>query len=294
VIKRPGFGTLVIIGGAEEKAGDRVILRYIAKRLGRGKLVVSTVASEVPGTLWNEYEKVFRSMGIRHLHHLNVQDRGEAMEERALRTLDDADAVFFTGGDQLRITSVLGDTPVYNRVKEIYESGGLIAGTSAGASVMTETMMVSGDSEASLRVKSGLRMAPGFGLLQGVVVDQHFAQRGRLGRLVTAIAQNPRMLGIGLDEDAAVIYQRQRFQVIGTNAVHIVDASKVTFTNIAENEPDMPVGIYGVRLHLMNMGDKFDCRTRRPKYVPKEIAFKQWGLAGLDEEPEKKRAAESG
>jgi cyanophycinase len=279
--RKPGFGTLVIIGGGEDKKDAKLILKFIAKKVGRGKIVVSTVASEQPGTIWNEYEALFRSLGVRHVFHLNVESRAEAMSERALAVMRDADAVFFTGGDQLRITSTLGDTPVYTRVTEIFESGGLIAGTSAGASVMTETMMVSGEAETTQRVDNTIRLAPGFGLLPGVIIDQHFSQRGRVGRLLAAVAQNPRMLGIGLDEDAAIVYRRQRFQVLGTNAVHILDASKVTFSNIAEEDPNLPIGVYGVRMHMMNMGDVFDLKSRKPRYVPKEVALKQFGL--LDE-----------
>jgi cyanophycinase len=280
--RKPGFGTLVIIGGGEDKKGAKLILKFIAKKVGRGgKIVVSTVASEVPGLNWDEYETLFRSLGVRHVFHLHVETREDAKSERALSVLRDADAVFFTGGDQLRITSLLGDTPVYSRVKEIFESGGLIAGTSAGASVMTETMMVSGPAETTQRVDTSIRLAPGFGLLPGVIIDQHFSQRGRVGRLVAAIAQNPRMLGVGLDEDAAIIYRRQRFQVLGTNAVHILDASKVSFSNVAEEDPNLPICVYGIRMHMMNMGDVFDCRSRKPKYVPKETALKTLGL--LDE-----------
>lgn len=285
--KKPGFGTLVIIGGGEDKTDEKLILRYIAKKVGRGKMVVSTVASEIPGQVWAEYEKVFRSLGVRHVFHLNVEDREEALSDRALAVMRDADAVFFTGGDQLRITSILGDSPIFTRVKEIFDSGGIIAGTSAGASVMTETMMVSGDAEATQKVKTSVRLAPGFGLLPGVIIDQHFAQRGRVGRLLAAVAQNPRMLGVGLDEDAAIIYTRQRFQALGANAVHILDASRITFSNIAEQDPDLPICVYGVRMHMMNMGDTFDMKTRKPKYVPREVALKKFGLLEKSEETNK-------
>lgn len=291
--RKAGFGTLVIIGGGEDKTDEKLILRFIANKVGRGKIVVSTVASEVPGAIFDEYEQIFRSMGVRHVFHLNVESREEAMSERALQVMRDADAVFFTGGDQLRITSTLGDTPIYTRIREIFESGGLIAGTSAGASVMTETMMVSGQAEATQRVDTTVRLAPGFGLLPGVIIDQHFAQRGRLGRLLAAVAQNPRILGVGLDEDAAIIYRRQRFQVLGRNAVHILDASKVSFSNVAEEDPNLPICVYGVRLHMMNMGDVFDLKNRKPKYVPKETALKQLGLLEILEDLKAKKNEES-
>jgi cyanophycinase len=272
VRKRPGFGSLFIIGGHEDKDGDRTILRMLAKQVGKsGKLVVATTASKEPGLMFDEYEKCLRGLGLRHVHHLSVETRQEAGLDSKLRILADADAVFFTGGDQLRITSQLGDTPLYERVVQIHNAGGLIAGTSAGASVMTETMMVGGESDHSHRVGSLLRLAPGFGLLPGVIVDQHFAERGRLGRLIGAIAQNPRILGVGLDEDTAILYQRGRFQVVGSGAVYVLDGNKVTFTNVAETEPDNALCIYGVRLHILSQSDTFDLKTRRPRFHPERI-----------------------
>src|SRR5437868_2242113 len=236
--KRPGLGGLFIIGGKEDKSDKRVILRMLAPQVGKGgKLVVATVASESPRVLFNEYEACLRGLGMRHVHHLSIEERADAQLESKLNVLADADAVYFTGGDQLKITSQIGDTPIYRRVCEIFESGGLIAGSSAGASVMSETMMVSGEGDATYKIESLLKLAPGLGLLRGVLVDQHFSQRGRIGRLLGAIAENPRMLGIGLDEDSAILVQRSRFQVLGSNAVHVLDGSKISFSNLTESEP---------------------------------------------------------
>jgi cyanophycinase len=279
VRKRPGFGSLLIIGGREDKEGDKTILRMLAKKVGKsGKIVIATIASKEPQGAFNEYERVFRGLGIRHVHHLTVESREEAQLESRRNVLDDADAVFFTGGDQLKITSQIGDTPIYTRLRQLFDAGGLIAGTSAGASVMTETMMVAGDGDESHRVRSGLALAPGFGFLPNVIVDQHFAQRGRIGRLLGAVAQNPRILGIGLDEDTAILVQRGRFQVLGSNAVYVVDGSKVTFSNVNEADPGMPLCIYGVRLHVLNQSDTFDLNSRRPHYHPEPVIREKVGL----------------
>jgi cyanophycinase len=277
--KQRGFGSLLIIGGEEDKKDERVILRMLARQVGKGgKLVVATVASESPRVLFNEYEACLRGLGMRHIHHLSIDERAEARQESKLHVLRDADAVFFTGGDQLKITSQIGDTPVYKRVRQIFDAGGLIAGTSAGASVMTETMMVSGDGDQSHRIGSMLRLAPGFGLLPGVIVDQHFAERGRIGRLLGAIAQNPRILGIGLDEDAAILVRRGRFQVVGSGAVYVVDGGKVTFTNINEAKPEEPLCIYGVKLHVLNQSDSFDLKKRQPLFHPSDEIEKVLGI----------------
>ncbi|HEX2692853.1 MAG TPA: cyanophycinase [Gemmatimonadaceae bacterium] len=289
--KRPGFGSLLIIGGHEDKEGEKTILRLLAKKVGKaGKIVVATVASGEPQASFNEYERVFRGLGVRHVHHLAIESREEARLESSLNVLNDADAVFFTGGDQLKITSQIGDTPIYSRISQIFNAGGLIAGTSAGASVMTETMMVAGHGDESHRVRSGLALAPGFGFLPNVIVDQHFAQRGRIGRLLGAVAQNPRILGIGLDEDTAILVQRGRFQVVGSNAVYVVDGSKVTFSNVNEADPGMALCIYGVKLHVLNQSDTFDLRNRRPHYHPEPVIREKLGLP-VEERPRKVAAA---
>jgi cyanophycinase len=290
VRKRPGFGSLLIIGGHEDKEGDRIILRMLAKKVGKsGKIVVATVASGEPMGAFHDYERVFRGLGVRHVHHLTIESREEAQLESRLNILQDADAVFFTGGDQLKITSQVGDTPIYSRVREIFETGGVIAGTSAGASVMTETMMVAGSGDESHRVRSGLALAPGFGFLQNVIVDQHFAQRGRIGRLLGAVAQNPRILGIGLDEDTAILVQRGRFQVLGSSAVYVVDGSKVSFSNVNEADPGMALCIYGIKLHVLNQSDTFDLRNRRAHYHPEPLVKEQLGLP-VKEQPRKAAA----
>lgn len=261
----PGPGTLVIIGGHEDKQGDKLILRALAARAQDGALVVVTAASNVPDELWGDYDPLFRDLGVGEVRHLHVDTREEAHDPERLRLLDDAAVVFFTGGNQLKLTSQLGDTPIYTRVRELYEAGGCIAGTSAGASVVTETMLVTGDSGASPHVDDALRMAPGFGLLPGVIVDQHFAERGRIGRLIGAVAQNPRILGVGVDEDTAIVCDgHRRFTVLGTGGVYVVDGRDVTHSNLVDEARDRTLSVFDLRLHLLNTGDTFDLADRRP------------------------------
>jgi cyanophycinase len=213
--------TLIIIGGKEDRSADKVILGEVARRIGSGKLVVSTVAiPSDPDGLFEEYEKAFRALGVKHLYKLEINDREEATSESKLRILDDATGVFFTGGDQMKITSQIGDTLIFRRLKEIYEEGGLIAGTSAGAAVMSETMLVTGGDEDSHVIGGSLRMAPGLGLISDVIIDQHFMERGRLGRLLGAVAQNPKNLGIGIDEQTAIVVERGNgFYVLGSGGL---------------------------------------------------------------------------
>src|SRR3954469_853248 len=268
--KRMAEGTLIIIGGGEDKRGERVILREVARRLNGGKLVVATIASQDPGAYFDEYKRVFSELGVREMVELYIDDRGEALDYDKLRAFDGAAGVFFSGGDQLRISSQIGDTPIEQKVREIFKEGGVIAGTSAGASVMSDTMLVRGSSGASCRI-GHLNMAAGLGLVRNVIIDQHFAERGRIGRLLGAVAQNARQLGIGIDEDTAIIVEGDRFNVLGTGAVYAVDGSEVTHSNIAEAPSDKVLSMHDVRLHVLSAGERFDLAARRPVLDPEPV-----------------------
>jgi len=256
-------GTLIIIGGHEDHDGERVILKEVAKHVRDGKLVLATVASHEPEGYLEKYQRSFGDLGIPHVTELYIEERDQATSEDKLAGLRDVGAVFFSGGDQLRITSLIGDTPIDEHVHEIFANGGVIAGTSAGASAMSDTMLVRGSNASSFRI-GDLSMAPGLGLLPNVIIDQHFAERGRIGRLIGAVSQNPRVLGIGIDEDTAIVVRGHRFEVIGTGAVYLVDAGDITHTNIAEASPDEALSIYDLKLHVLSSGDGFNLETRRP------------------------------
>jgi cyanophycinase len=261
----PARGTLIIIGGHEDKEGEKVILREVARRVGSGKLVVATLASEVAQEMWQEYRRVFRSLGALHIHHLGPIEREEVISARQVKVLEGAKAVFFTGGHQLRITTRIGGSLLSDMIREIYEGGGIIAGTSAGASMMGEFMPVYGEGLPRHGIRGMSMLAPGLGLLRDVIIDQHFAERGRLGRILGAIALNPRLLGLGIDEDTAVVVEKERaFNVIGSGAVHVADGLEVTYSNVAEDDPDRALSIFDVRLHLLSRGDAFDLESRRP------------------------------
>lgn len=261
---KQGTGHLVIIGGREEKNQDTKILEEVVRLGDGGKLVVASVASEIPDELWDDYRSTFRRLGVKKIEHLKVTNQEDARQIKVLRTLEDARVVFFTGGDQLKITSKLGGTPVADRMFEIYNRGGVIAGTSAGASMMGETMLVGGENQESHKVGNWM-MAPGMGLLKETIIDQHFAQRGRIGRLLGAVALNPGILGIGIDENTAVIVNDNRFRVCGTNAVYIVDGRPISYTNISEAQAERTMSMHDVRLHILSEGERFDLTSRRPQ-----------------------------
>lgn len=263
----PQGGTLIAIGGHEDKEGDRTILREVARLARGGKLVVATVASHEPEGYFESYRKAFADLSITDLVELYVKERAETAAPETLRLLEGAAGVFFSGGDQLRISSTLGDTPVARRVTEILAGGGVVAGTSAGAAAMSDTMLVKGTSAESHRI-GDLHMAPGLGLVRDVIIDQHFAERGRIGRLLGAVAQNPRELGVGIDEDTAIVVRGSRFEVLGSGGVYVVDGAGVTHSNIAEAAPHRALSMFDVRLHVLGAGDTFDLRQRRPGDAP--------------------------
>jgi cyanophycinase len=275
-------GALIVIGGHEDKQGQKIILREVARRAGpNGKIVVATVASSEPEEYWHTYERVFRGLGVPHVYHLDVRTREEAKSEDKMRILDRATVVFFTGGDQLKITSRIGDSPIYFRLCQIYEEeGGTIAGTSAGASMMCETMLVRGEEEQSARLGAPLVMAPGMGFVRNALIDQHFAQRGRIARILGAVAHNPRVLGIGIDENTAAIFEGTHFKVVGENAVYVVDGSTATYSNIAELEADHALSLFGVTLSVLSHGDTFDLERRSAEGSPEAERAKERVEAG--------------
>ena len=267
-------GPLIIIGGHEDKEGRRKILRTIAHAVGEGKLIIATIASHEPEGYFDTYKKAFADLGVTNLVELYITERAESHRAEILAPLQDAAGIFFTGGDQLRISSQIGDTPIERLVRDIHDRGGLVAGTSAGASVMSEIMLVKGASGETHRI-GDLNMAPGLGLVPDAIIDQHFAERGRIGRLLGAVAQNPRVVGIGIDEDTAIVVRGDVFKVIGAGAVYIVDGAHVTHSNISEAKPERTLSMHGVTLHVLSSGDEYDMATRKPALSLKEISQEQ-------------------
>lgn len=259
-------GKLVIIGGAENKQDNCDILEKIVELAGgsNGNLALLTVAATDYKEIGEEYVRIFGRLGLNKVSVVNIGDRKDAEEGKYETAIAQATCIFFTGGDQLRITSLMCGTATERILQKTFEEGVVIAGTSAGASVMSQTMITSGNDDDSPK-KCTLKMAPGLGLLNGVVVDQHFAQRGRIGRLLTAVAQNPRILGIGIDEDTAVIVNSDAvFEVIGSHAVTVLDAEKLTFTNVSELKPDDILALGNVVMHVLPAGYKYDLNSRQP------------------------------
>lgn len=259
-------GNLIIIGGAEDKKGDKEILKRVAKYIDpeKEKLIIATIATQYPEKSYQNYKNVFSNLGIKNIDKLDISTREDAFNKEKLKLINEANLLFFTGGDQLRITSMIGGSPVYNAIKEFCASGGLIAGTSAGASVMSDTMIVQGEDDESPH-KCTLKMSPGLGLVNNIIIDQHFAQRGRIGRLLTAIAQNPEVLGVGIDEDTAIVVSdKGTAEVIGSGAVYFIDGSSIDYTNVSEQYSDEVLSMFNVKLHVLKEGNRFNLVDKVP------------------------------
>jgi cyanophycinase len=255
-------GTIVAIGGAEDKTRNRAILRFVAQRVGPGPLVVLTAAAAEPDDAWRLYRDTFRNLGVKRLEHVDVRDRRQAFDDRISRAIDGARGVFFTGGDQARIAGNIADTPVCERVGAVLARGGVVAGTSAGACVISENMLVSGDGHGA--PAGAVQMGRGLGFVSDVVIDMHFSQRGRMGRLLAAIARNPGTLGIGIDEDTAIAVEDDTAQVIGSGAAWFVDGARASSSNVAGAAKPEALSIEDLRLDVLGAGRRYDLVDRRP------------------------------
>ncbi|MGH4050214.1 MAG: cyanophycinase [Clostridium sp.] len=257
---------LIIIGGAEDKKGDKKILKEVSSHIKEENqlLVIVTVATELPVEVGNEYTNIFHELGIKNIRVLDVRNRADALKTENVELIEKASLVFFTGGDQLRITSILGGTPLYKSLKRRHSEDCAFVGTSAGASVMSDVMIVTGLDDESPK-KCTLKMAPGLGLITGVIIDQHFAQRGRVGRLLVGVAENPEVLGIGIDEDTAIIVNKNNIlRVVGSGAVYIIDGSNISDTNVSEQHQNNILSIFNVKMHVLKDGNRFDLTSRIP------------------------------
>lgn len=261
-------GPLFIIGGHEDRdpEGRRTILTEIARRLGGGKLVVATTASPSRTGYLEEYEAAFAGLHEGDLVELYLDQRSEADAPPTLDLLEGARGIFFTGGNQTRLVSMIAGTAVHEWLRQLHDEGGLIAGTSAGASAMSTTMLVAGDSDESGR-RGAVEMAPGLGLLEGTIIDQHFAQRGRIGRLVAALAAAPGSLGLGLDEDTAAVVEDGSLTVIGSGAAYLLDAAGVSHSDVSQVRAGQAITVHDLGLHVLGSGAGFDLAGRRP-HVP--------------------------
>ncbi|MDV6319488.1 cyanophycinase [Chromohalobacter sp. HP20-39] len=258
-------GHIVAIGGAEDKTSELAILKRVfelAPEDSREVAVIAT-ASSIPEQLLPSYEAAFKRLGASQVHALDIQDRQQAADADNVRLIQRSGVIFFTGGDQLRLTTVLGGSATLRAIRERLRAGAVVAGTSAGAAAMPSTMIYNGAAADALR-KGAVNMTFGLGFVRGMVIDSHFLERGRFTRLMEVGASNPEQLGIGLGEDAAVIiYPNRVLETIGPGHVIIIDSRDLASSNIAELEMGEPVAIENMVLHAMVSGHGYDVDARR-------------------------------
>jgi cyanophycinase len=258
-------GKLIIIGGAERKEEGQGVLRTVAEAISGGKhLLIVTTATQQPEETGAEYTQIFHDLGVAKVTVVDIRTRSDADLQDFIDQCEQADGIFFTGGDQLRITSQMGDSRLFQCMRERYLDGAVIAGTSAGAAAMPYTMIIGGPGDESNRI-SALSMAPGLGMIDDMVIDSHFAERGRMGRLIGAVTQNPRNLGVGIDEATAIVVSHgQEFEVIGQGAVYVVDGARISYSGLSEANPEGIVTVHDVTVHVLGAQDRFDLVERRP------------------------------
>ena len=252
-------GWLIPIGGAENKENDRRILeRFVSVSGGEdADIVVIPTASRMHET-GARYEEIFSDIGARRVTVMDFDTRRDCHERGRLERLEEASGIFFTGGNQLRLTTLLGGTPVAKLIRARNAHGVAVGGTSAGASILSEHMIASGDEGSSL-IAGSVQLAPGLGLTNRFIIDQHFRERDRLGRLLTALAYNPFAVGIGLDEDtAAFISPEEIVEVEGSGGVTILDGTDVTYSSIDKVGDGQPACMLGLRLHILVAGATFN------------------------------------
>ena len=256
-------GYIIPIGGAEDKENDPEILQRFVSLCGgaAANIVIIPTASKLADT-GELYVSLFRELGAGAAASLVFDTRRDCDEQHRLARLEEATGVFLTGGSQLRLATLIGGTPVAKRIRALNADGVHVAGTSAGAAFLSEHMIAFGQ-EGGSPVAGRVTLAPGLGLTNRFVIDQHFRQRDRLGRLLTALAYNPYAHGIGLDENtAAFIGPDNRLQVEGSGAITIVDANGLEFSSMESAEEGDPVCLIGLTMHILVAGASYDLHTR--------------------------------
>ncbi|MFC6885650.1 MULTISPECIES: cyanophycinase [Actinomadura] len=255
-------GRLLIIGGAENRTcGSGPLETFVTLSGGRdARIVVVTTATDVPGEVAEEYTAVFGRLGVTRVRDLRLLGRAAADDPATLAALDAATGVLFSGGDQSRIRTLVGSRTNELLRRRLDGEGLVIAGTSAGATAMGHWMILGGHGHEV--AASSVRIGPGLGLWDNVLIDMHFNERGRLPRLLSGIALDIRLLGVGVDEDTAIVLADDRFEVVGTGVVTVVDADQSVVAFAAED--DEPMAMFNVDLHLLPAGCSFEMARRRP------------------------------
>ena len=280
-------GTLIPIGGNEDKGKNESekhtlefieegILYHVKQQSGgkEAKIVVITTASSIPIEVGENYLSAFTALGCKNVTILDIRSREDAENQTAIALIKAADCIMFSGGDQSKITKKIGGTTIHNIMMDRFqnETGFVIAGTSAGAMAMTNEM-ITGGSATEAFTKGAVTMGKGLGLVQELIIDTHFIQRGRFGRVTGAIAKFPYLLGIGLAEDTGLIIKNGKCLVIGSGMVIIFDGSRISHNKEKVLDPGTPMTIANLTVHILSNGDRYCFSERMLSVLPIEADF---------------------
>ena len=259
------LGRLIAIGGNEDKANELMVLKRVVQEIGKPKFRVGviTTASEDPEQRGKDYQTVFTTLGASKIDIFNIKERAQANNRKSAKVIADLDLIFFTGGDQLRLTTIMGGTRMFDAIQEHLVNGALIAGTSAGAAVFSDTMIYEGKSEDGL-FKGSVLSTSGFGFVDKIIFDTHFMARGRIGRLIQIVTSNPTCIGVGIGEDSGVILKGDGVaEVVGSGQVIIVDGCGIGVSNIMDIKPGEPIAVENVRIHSLVNGYGYNFKKRQ-------------------------------
>ncbi|GAB56185.1 cyanophycinase [Glaciecola punicea ACAM 611] len=257
-------GYVIPIGGGEEKMNNPEILSKFVKLSGGNDAVITVVptASQLDDT-GKRYQKIFEEIGVKKTYSLPITDRNDAKNPAYVKILEKSTGIFVTGGNQLRLSTILGGTPIAQAIRQLNAKGVNYAGTSAGAAIVSQHM-ITGGSSGTVPTEGGVNLAPGMGLINTIVVDQHFNERNRLARLLSAVSFNPFLVGIGLDEDtAAFIDHNNVFTVVGSGAITVVDPSDIEYSSMAKARAGDALTLLNLKVHILSSGARYDIGERK-------------------------------
>jgi cyanophycinase len=256
-------GFVIPIGGAEDKENGSTILKRFVSLCGgkEAKIAIIPTASKL-SKIGPDYETIFNRLGVSESFTISCSNRTELQLEKPIKSLDSATGIFITGGNQLRISTIIGGTHLAQKIRRLNAAGVHVAGTSAGAAIMPEHM-IAGGSSGSLPTEKGVIFAPGLGLISKIILDQHFSQRNRLGRLLSAVAYNPFPTALGICEDtAAFIGPQGMLEVVGSGSITIIDPSDLQYSSMADAGDGDTLSLFGLKLHILNHGERYNINTR--------------------------------
>jgi cyanophycinase len=278
-------GTILIIGGAEDKGDEKdekkrkhntkyekleILKELLPKNGKKGRIEIITTASSIPGEMKRMYQSAFSTLGYLNIGFIDIKDKIEARDPNFCKQVEKAHAVFFSGGDQFKLTGILGGTETVEMIKQKYyaDKDFIVAGTSAGAMAIPKLMIYEGGKHEAM-LKDDLKIASGLGILDYCIVDTHFIKRGRFGRLAHAVTMNPESLGIGLGEDTALIIKSgSDAECRGSGMVVIVDGNEIEQTNVTEIEDNSPIYVENLKVHILAKGSKFSIKERKMAKLP--------------------------